>query len=158
MLLILLNMLAEGTVAALHVGEFILILNEEATAVLAHVDGHIGHHILEVPPGHVGAEVCHVLHEDLLEAHALHHILTHLDRLVVLRCSVLRVKQSLSKQVIFDAFVGIIHRKHLLLLSHILTPATTTAAASSGWRILTQKLLHTLRRNAWVWLELNKRK
>lgn len=50
-------MLAEGTVAKLHVGELVFILDEEAAAVFAHIDRHVRHHILEISLGQVGAEV-----------------------------------------------------------------------------------------------------
>ena len=82
--LVLLNIFAERAVTAFHVRKLVLILDEEAAAVLAHGDGNVRHHVLEVALGEVRAEVGHVLDEDLLEAHRAHHVLAHAHRLVVL--------------------------------------------------------------------------
>lgn len=48
--LVLLHVLAEGAVPQFHVSELILILNEEATAMFTHGNGHLGDHVLEVAP------------------------------------------------------------------------------------------------------------
>ena len=83
--LILLDVLAEWTVAMLHVRELILILDEEAAAVFTHRDGHIWNHVLEVPSWQVWTEVRHVLNEDFLEAHAPHDFLSDENRAIGIR-------------------------------------------------------------------------
>ena len=47
--LVFLDVFAEGAVTRLHVGELVLVLNEELVALLALRYGHIRHHVLEVP-------------------------------------------------------------------------------------------------------------
>ena len=118
--LVLLNIFAEGTVATLHVGKLILVLNKEAAAVLAHADGHVGNHVLEVPFRQVCAEVRHVLDKDLFEAHRLHDISTDANWLVILwRNLVLCVlEEALREQIVFETLVVVVHRKDLLLLAH----------------------------------------
>ena len=69
MALVLLDELTEGTVTVLHVGEFIFVLDEEATTIFAHGDGDVGNHVFVVPFGHLRAKVRHVLDKDLFEAH-----------------------------------------------------------------------------------------
>ncbi len=109
--LVLLDMLAERTVAQLHIGELILILDEETAAVFAHRDRHIRDHVLEIALCKIFAEVGHILHKDLLKSHASHHILTDNDGLIVLWCDLMiRVlEQALSEKVIFEALISIVH-------------------------------------------------
>ena len=49
--LVLLNEFAERAVTAFHVRNLVLILDKEAAAVLAHGDGNVRHHVLEVALG-----------------------------------------------------------------------------------------------------------
>ena len=49
--LVFLNIFAERAVSAFHVRKFVLILDEEATAILAHGYGNVRYHILEVALG-----------------------------------------------------------------------------------------------------------
>jgi len=111
LLLVLLDVLAEGTVAELHIRELILILNEEATAVLAHSNRHVWHHVLVVPFRQVRTKVIHVLNEDFLEAHASHYFLIDVDGLVVFRCRLMFcvLEQTLGEEIILDALVVIVH-------------------------------------------------
>ena len=100
--LIFLNILAEWTVAKLHVCKFVLISYEEATTVFAHGDGHIRHHVLEVPFGTARTEVGHVLDEYFLVAHTAHHLVVdHYGTIVIRCCLTIHVLQkSLGEQVI----------------------------------------------------------
>ena len=79
---VLLDMLAEGTVAQLHIRELILVLDEELAAILAHVDCHVRNDVLEVPLRVARVKVRVVHDVNFLEAEALKSKLVHLDRLV----------------------------------------------------------------------------
>lgn len=88
-------MLAEWTVATLHVCKLILVLDEEATTVFTHCYRHVWHHVLEVSLGYIRAEVVHVLDKDLLKAHTSHDFLVDVHWLIVLWGGlVLRVLQE----------------------------------------------------------------
>ena len=89
LLLILLHVLAERAMATLHVSKFVLILNEEAAAVIAHSDSYVGYHVLKVALGHIRAEVIHILNENLLKTHASHHLFVYAHGLVILRGSLM---------------------------------------------------------------------
>ena len=101
--LIFLHMLAEGTMTVFHIRELILVLNKEATAVFAHVNCHIGHHILEVTFWVRRTEVAHILHEHLLIPHRTHHLFIHHYRPIILWIHVItsRFQDTLSEEVIF---------------------------------------------------------
>jgi len=98
-------------VATLHVSELVLVLNEEASAVLAHGDRHIWHHVFIVAFGQVWTEVIHFLDEDLLKAHAPHHFLVHLDWLVVVRILLIDrfIEQALGEEIVLDALIVVVH-------------------------------------------------
>ena len=158
--LVLLNEFAERAVTAFHVRKLVLILDEEAAAVLAHGDGNVRHHVLEVALGEVRAEVGHVLDEDLLEAHRAHHVLAHAHWLVVLLGDLVLgvLEQALSKEVVLDTLVMVIHREDLLLLTYPLVPATSTAAASTGSRwVHAKELSNPNGRDARIRHELDER-
>lgn len=89
-LFVFLDMLAERTVAKLHVGEFVFILDEESTTVLAIGDGYVGNHILVVPLWKVGAEVAHILNKDFFLSHACHNFSTHANWCIVVRVCLVR--------------------------------------------------------------------
>ena len=90
----------------LHISKFILVLNEEATTVFAHVDGNVRNHVLEVALWHVGAKVAHVLDKHLLEAHTLHNVLIDAYWLISRTLTRIRVlEQDLSEEIIVKALV-----------------------------------------------------
>lgn len=156
--LVLLHVLAEWTVPMLHVRKLVLVLNEEATAVFATADGHVRNHVFEVAFGHVRTEVTHVLHKDFFKADVLKHILSHYDRLVILRRELTSpLEQCLRKEVIFDTLVLVGHRENLLLLTALLLPAATTGISASRRWIHLEQLLYAHRRYARVRHELHQR-
>ena len=157
LLLVLLHVLAERTMAAFHVGKFVLILDEEAAAIFAHSYRHIRHHVLEVSFRGILTEVAHILYEHLLESHASHHFLVHVDRLIVLGGGlVLRVLQeALSEKVVFDALVMVVHREDLLLLADVLAPTTSATASTACRWIHPEQFFDAHRWNARVRYEFN---
>jgi hypothetical protein len=48
---------AEWAVAQFHVGEVVLVLNEELAAIFAHIDSHVCNEILEIAAWVLGIEV-----------------------------------------------------------------------------------------------------
>lgn len=83
--LVFLDVFAEGTVTALHVGKFILILDEELAAIVAHVYGDVGHDILEVALRVVLVEVAVIQNVDFFVSESLKHKFVDFNWFVVLR-------------------------------------------------------------------------
>ena len=149
--------------ATFHVCKLVLILNEEAAAVVAHGDRHVGDHVLEIALRHVLAEVTHILNEDLLETHAPHDLFVHAHWLIVFRLSLVLsvLEETLGKEVVFNALVMVVHRKDLLLFTNVLAPATAAATAathaSACRRIHPEQLLDAHGRYAGIRRELHQR-
>ena len=108
---VFLDMLAERIVAKLHVGEFILILDEESTTVIAIGNGDVGNHIFIVPLRKVRAEVAHILNEDFFLSHTCHNFSTNTYWCIIVGvCLVRSFEQTLSEQIVFNSLVMIVHR------------------------------------------------
>lgn len=105
--LVLLDVLAEGTVTFLNVGELILILQEELAATFAHSDRHVGYHILKESARMVGTLLRVVYDEDLFEAHVLQNSLVHHDGLTVLRVHLLiqLLEHALCEHVVLNLVI-----------------------------------------------------
>lgn len=113
--LVFLDVLAEGAVPALHVGKFILILNEELAAVVAHVDGNVRHDVLEVALGVVLIEVAVIQNVDFLVSERLKHKFIHFDWFVVLASlGVHQVEQSKRESIVVH--ISMLGEGHDLLL------------------------------------------
>ena len=122
-------MLAEWTVAVLHIRELILVLDEESAAVLTHRDGNVRYHVLEVSLLHLWAEMRHVLNEDFLEAHTSHDLFVDNDWTIVIRILLVvhPLKDCLSEQIILQAFILVVCESHGLLIVGSCGPLSITS-------------------------------
>jgi len=79
--LVLLNILAERTVAFLNIGKFVLVLQEKFATVLAKRDGNIWNHITIILFRHMRAQLVVVNDEYFFESHVLKNSLINFNRL-----------------------------------------------------------------------------
>ena len=128
-------MLAEGTVALLHVRELILILDKELAAVFAHLDGDVRHQVLKVTLRRLRVQMGEVLDVDFFKAQVRQDRLVNLQRLVVGLC-VDRLKESQSEDIVLHLLL-ISECKHLFLAFPLTTFLLLLLAISShhlvGW-------------------------
>merc|ERR1719272_1967340 len=131
---VFLDVLAEWTMALLNVGELVLVLQEELAALLAHGNGHVGHHVLVELARQVGAKLGVIHDVNLLIPHVLHDSLVNLDRLgavwVHLRLELFQ--HLLSEQVVLHVVILIIVECQRLLLAaySIVLPTIIMTSAS----------------------------
>lgn len=171
---VFLHVLAEWTMALLDVGELVLVLQEEFAAMLAHGDGHVGHHILVKLARQVGAHLGVIHDVNLFVPHVLHDSLVDLDRLgaVWIHLGLELFQHLLSEQVVLHVVILIIVecQRLLLVLHSILLPTILLTSAwllllrlhsskscSIFWWIHAEALQNSLVRNMRRWDELHER-
>ncbi len=138
--LVFFYILAERTMAELHVGELILIKHEELVAVLTLVDRHVWHHVLEVPLRISWTQMAHVNDEYFLKPDVAKNVISHWHGPEILRLVLLvdELQHARREQVIFERVVGVkVHR----LFSAIVILFPLIAACTSSLRSLALYIL-----------------